>query len=94
MQTSLLESGFHRHRDESPDRILPSSVSSTVISPYKIINIVSPQKLHNIMPTPVPLHSVKVQVSDLFLNIPVNWNNINDLTIEWLAEEAAKRYYG
>lgn len=94
MQSSLLENGFQRHRDMSPEMILPSSVSSTVISPHKIINIISPKKLISIASTPIQSHSVKVQVSDLYLNIPVNLNNANDLTIEWLAEEAAKRYYG
>lgn len=94
MQSSLLENGFQRHRDMSPELILPSSVSSTVISPHKIINIISPKKLISIASTPIQSHSVKVQVSDLYLNIPVNLNNANDLTIEWLAEEAAKRYYG
>lgn len=88
MQSSLLESGFQRHRPLSPDLMMPSSVSSTVHSPHKLISIAS---------TPiqsVQLHSVKVQVSDQYLNIPVNLINANDLTIEWLAEEAAKRYYG
>lgn len=94
MQSSLLDSGFHRHRDVSPELIFPSSVSSTVISPHKIIHMMSPQKLIGITPTPIQSHSVKVQVSDLYLNIPVNLNNAHDLTIEWLAEEAAKRYYG
>lgn len=91
MQSSLIKSGFHRHRAHSPDLILPSSVSSTVISPHKII--ISPHKI-SIVPTPVQSHSVKVQVSDLYLNIPVSLSNANDLTIEWLADEAAKRYYG
>lgn len=85
IQSSLLEGGFQRHRALSPERIMPSSVSSTVHSPHKPISIA---------PTPIQSHSVKVQVSDLYLNIPVNMNNANDLTIEWLAEEAAKRYYG
>lgn len=93
MQSSLLESGFQRHRAVSPDFMIPPSVSSTVISPHKILNI-SPHKVVTIAPTPIQSHSVKVQVSDLYLNIPVNINNANDLTIEWLAEEAAKRYYG
>lgn len=48
----------------------------------------------NLLPTVQSSCSIKVQVSDLFLNIPVNMNNINDLTIDWLAEEASKRYYG
>lgn len=87
MQSSLLESGFQRHRPLSPELIMPSSVSSTVHSPHKLISIAP-------TPTPIQSHSVKVQVSDLYLNIPVNMNNANDLTIEWLAEEAAKRYYG
>lgn len=92
MQSSLLESGFHKHqRAPSPDFMMPSSVSSTVLSPNKSINSMS-------MLTPsipaIQSHSVKVQVSDLYLNIPVNLANANDLTIEWLANEAAKRYYG
>lgn len=92
MQSSLIENGFHMHRAHSPDLILAPSVSSTVVSPHKII--ISPHKIISIASTPVQSHSVKVQVSDLYLNIPVNLNNANDLTIEWLAEEAAKRYYG
>lgn len=92
MQSSLLENGFQRHCPSSPDFMMPSSVSSTVISPHKIISI-SPHKIISIASTPIQSHSIKVQVSDLYLNIPVNMNNANDLTIEWLAEEAAKRYY-
>lgn len=92
LQSSLLENGFERHQAISPEHKL-SSVSSTVISPHKIISI-SPHKIV-IAPTPaIHSHSVKVQVSDLYLNIPVSLKNANDLTIEWLAEEAAKRYYG
>lgn len=80
-QLNLLENGFQVHRQLSPEPFL-SAVSSTVSSP-PVTN----------MP-PVQSCSIKVQVSDLFLNIPVNMNIINDLTIEWLADEAAKRYYG
>lgn len=93
MQSSLLENGFQRYRANSPDFMMPSSVSSTVVSPHKIMGD-SPHKSISIAPTPIQSHSVKVQVSDLYLNIPVNMNNANDLTIEWLADEAAKRYYG
>lgn len=92
MQSSLLESGFQKHqRAQSPDFMIPSSVSSTVHSPHKSIN-----SMTILTPTvsSVQSHSVKVQVSDLYLNIPINLANANDLTIEWLAEEAAKRYYG
>lgn len=92
MQSSLLESGFQIHQGAaSPDFMMPSSVSSTVNSPNKPINsmaILTPS-----IPS-IQSHSVKVQVSDLYLNIPVNLTNANDLTIEWLADEAAKRYYG
>lgn len=92
LQSSLLESGFQKHqRVSSPDYMMPSSVSSTVFSPNKSINSMS------ILTPSIPSiqsHSVKVQVSDLYLNIPVNLTNANDLTIEWLADEAAKRYYG
>lgn len=92
MQSSLLDSGFQRnYQPSSPDFMMPSSVSSTVTSPHKMISSV--QMLTPTIP-PVQSHSVKVQVSDLYLNIPVSLTNANDLTIEWLAEEAAKRYYG
>lgn len=91
MQSSLLESGFQIHQQaQSPDFMMPSSVSSTVRSPHKTINSMS------ILTPPMPSvqsRSVKVRVSDLYLNIPVNLVNANDLKIEWLAEEAAKRYY-
>lgn len=92
MQSSLLESGFQKHQlATSPDFMMPSSVSSTVQSPHKSINSMS--ILTPSIPS-VQLHSVKVLVSELYINIPVNLTNANDLTIEWLAEEAAKRYYG
>lgn len=84
-QSSLLESGFHRYRTASPDPS-PQSVTSTVVSPFKSIHTAPSANI-------IQSHSVKVQVSDAYLNIPVNMNNANDLTIEWLAEEAAKRYY-
>lgn len=90
MQSSLLENGFQRYRTNSPDFMMPSS---TVASPHKSMTN-SPHKSISIAPTPIQSHSVKVQVSDLYLNIPINMNNANDLTIEWLADEAAKRYYG
>lgn len=91
MQSSLLESGFQKHqRIPSPDFMMPSSVSSTVLSPHKSINSMS---IHTPPIPSVQSHSVKVHVDDLYLNIPVNLTNANDLTIEWLAEEAAKRYY-
>lgn len=92
LQSSLLESGFQKHqRAPSPDFMVPSSVSSTVVSPNKPIESM-PMFMPSI-PT-IQSHSVKVQVSDLYLNIPVNLANANELTIEWLADEAAKRYYG
>lgn len=84
-QSSLIESGFSRHRVTSPETSL-LSVSSTVLSPNKSTNSGPPT-------TTPQSHSIKVQVSDLYLNIPVNINNANDLTMEWFAEEAAKRYY-
>lgn len=84
-QSSLIENGFYRHRACSPDSAV-MSVSSTVTSPHKL----SPHKLPSIPQS----YSIKVQVSDLYLNIPVNINSAGDLTMEWLAEEAAKRYYG
>lgn len=80
-QSSLLESGFSRYRVKTPDLSQPS-VSSTVISPYK----------HSTTP-PIPSFSIKVKVEQDLLNVPVNRNNADDLTIEWLAQEAAKRYY-
>lgn len=83
-QANLLDSGFQVHRSMSPEPFM-SPVSSTVCSPYKPPIATMP---------PVQSCSIKVQVADLFLNIPVNMSNINDLTIEWLADEAAKRYYG
>lgn len=86
-QSSLIENGFYRHRATSPDSF-SMSVSSTVASPHKL----SPHKPLTI-PT-IQSCSIKVQVSDLYLNIPVNVNSANDLTVDWLAEEAAKRYYG
>lgn len=92
LQSSLLESGFQKHsRTPSADLTMASSVSSTVLSPHKLIS--SMPMLTPPMPS-VQSHSVKVQVFDLYLNIPVNISHANDLTIEWLAEEAAKRYYG
>lgn len=79
-QSSLLDSGFSRHRVASPDNS-HFSVSSTVTSPFK-----------NSM-VPLLTVSIKVKVENDLLNVPVNKNSCDDLTIEWLAEEAAKRYY-
>lgn len=79
-QTSLLDNGFSRYRMASPDNS-HFSVSSTVTSPFK-----------QVVPA-VSTVSIKVKVKDDLLNVPVNRSNSDDLTIEWLAEEAAKRYY-
>lgn len=83
-QSNLIESGFQVHRSLSPEPF-GSPVSSTVTSPHKSMPAMTPS---------VQSCSIKVQVADLFFNIAVNMNNVNDLTIEWLADEAAKRYYG
>lgn len=83
-QSNLIENGFQVHRSLSPEPF-GSPVSSTVSSPHKAMPAMTPS---------VQSCSIKVQVADLFFNIAVNMNNVNDLTIEWLADEAAKRYYG
>lgn len=82
-QSSLLDNGFTRYRTESPETA-QSPVSSTIISPLKINPNCPPSSMS---------YSVKVRVETNLLNVPVNRNNADDLTIEWLAEEAAKRYY-
>lgn len=83
-QTSLLDNGFTRNITESPE-LAQSSVSSTVTSPYKINN-------HTFAPTSTA-YSVKVKVEENLLNVAIARNLIDDLNIEWLADEAAKRYY-
>lgn len=87
-QSSLLEIGFSRHRLESSDvsSSCIADVTSTVVSPHKIF---SPS---NVLSTPQAL-SVKVKVEQNLLNVPVNRNVADDLTIQWLADEASKRYY-
>lgn len=83
-QTSLIDNGFARYRLEAAENTSQQqpSVSSTVVSPYK-----NPNAL------PTTTISVKVKVEQNLLNVPVNGNLAHELTIEWLAEEAAKRYY-
>lgn len=85
-QPSLFENGFSKHRMEASE----SSVSSTVVSPQKVTTHIS-----QLAPIPMPAStlSIKVKVERNLLNVPVNGNISDDLTIEWLAEEAAKRYY-
>lgn len=82
-QTSLIDNGFTRYRLDSPEPV-QSSVSSTIVSPLKANPQCPPSSIS---------YSVKVKVELDLLNVPVNRNNADDLTIEWLAEEAAKRYY-
>lgn len=83
-QTSLIDNGFARYRPETAENTSQQqpSVSSTVVSPYKNPNALSTTTI-----------SVKVKVEHDLLNVPVNGNLAHELTIEWLAEEAAKRYY-
>lgn len=82
-QTSLIDNGFERYRLEMLDNTpQQASVSSTVASPRK-----NPSALA------APTISVKVKVEQNLLNVPVNGSTVHELTIEWLAEEAAKRYY-
>lgn len=83
-QTSLLDNGFTRNRTESPEPV-QSSVSSTVGSPYKMNS-------HALAPTSTA-YSVKVKVEENLLNVAIARNLVDDLNIEWLADEAAKRYY-
>lgn len=83
-QSSLLDNGFTRHRADSSESG-PSFVTSTVVSPPNVNNPpVAPSSA---------AYSVKVKVEENLLNVPIGRNNADDLTIEWLAEEAAKRYY-
>jgi NF-kappa-B inhibitor-like protein 2 len=102
-QTSLLDAGFARFRSESPlleqvsnvglirhksfNRHLPDSTSNVA----GFFNLVeqSPQKTTALS---VPM-SVKVKVEDQLLLVPINSTSVNDLTIGWLAEETARRYY-
>lgn len=85
-QTSLFDSGFGRYRMDSPPipEIAHASVSSTVASPKRGTAPAAPINASI---------SVKVRVEQDLLNVPIFRNNADDLTIEWLAEEAAKRYY-
>lgn len=82
-QSSLLDIGFTRHRMDSPE---PACVSSTVVSPT--------EHVYSIPAAPSSTaYSVKVKVEENLLNVPIVKSNADDLTIEWLAQEAAKRYY-
>lgn len=81
-QSSLIDNGFSRHIMDTPEPQQQSSVSSTVTSPHKANSFTAPATT-----------SVKVKVEENLLNVPVNRSNAHELTIEWLAEEAAKRYY-
>lgn len=87
-QSSLLDNGFTRHRMDSPEPA-QSCVTSTVVSPFKTNNNNSTANA----PPISTAYSVKVKVEEDLLNVPVVKSNADHLTIEWLAQEAAKRYY-
>lgn len=89
-QSSLLKAGFSRFRSESPpiETIQPDSTSSLEKS-QKTNLIKSPEGLGKAAST----ISVKVKVEEQLLLVPVSMNIFNELTIEWLGQETARRYY-
>lgn len=53
-----------------------------------------PATLYNQQIVVIPqMASIKITVNEQLFNVPINKDIINDLTIGWLAEETARRYY-
>lgn len=80
--TSLQNMGFVQVKRQSisDSEMVSSSDSVTLTPPVSAVHIPN-------------LTSVKVKVNEQLFNVPINKDMINDLTIEWLAEETARRYY-
>ncbi|KAJ6641353.1 Tonsoku-like protein, partial [Pseudolycoriella hygida] len=79
-QATLLSNGFTKINQPSSSFL----EGSGAFSPVKA----SPKKSS---PVATKMASIKVKVEDHSLNVPVT--NVEDLTVGWLAEEAARRYY-
>lgn len=88
---TLMESGFYR--STSPQSV--DSHSETMVTSSQdtepLINpsIKSPPQ----SAAASNLSFVKVEVEDQKLIVPIKTNTLDDLTINWLAKEAARRYY-
>lgn len=96
-KNSLLSSGFVRFR--SSGQLSETSdndehlVSSTLLDADYPTMVPVPLSVPAATPV-LPIGSTfKVRVKDQLLNVPVNNDMIGDLTIGWLAEESARRYY-
>lgn len=89
-QSSLLKAGFSRFRSESPSVEATQPDSTSFLEKSQKTNLIkSPEGLGNA----VSAISVKVKVEEQLLLVPVNMNLFNELTIEWLSQETARRYY-
>lgn len=95
-QSSLLDAGFCKFKsndeqiDNQPDSTYNFSVTKT---PVKLQTNYTPTTQISSTNTMTAFHSVKVKIEELTVNIPVNKDVINDVTIGWLADEASRRYY-
>lgn len=95
-QNSLLNSGFVRFRSEHTLETASDNdenlVSSTLLD--SDCQLVIPAIAPAVVAPVIPIGSTfKVRVKEQLLNVPVNNGMIGDLTIGWLAEESARRYY-
>lgn len=93
-QSSLLSSGFVRFRSEH------NLQSSSDNDEHLVSSTLLDTDCSIVMPVPIvaapiiPVGSTfKVRVKEQLLNVPVSNEVIGDLTIGWLAEESARRYY-
>lgn len=101
-KNSLFNSGFVRMTSTTMRRNRNDSMSSTdssenVVSSSNAVydSMVSTVSAPvTLPPQHIPaLTSVKVKVNEQLFNVPVNQEMVQDLTIGWLAEETARRYY-
>ncbi|XP_055914034.1 tonsoku-like protein [Eupeodes corollae] len=97
-QTSLIDSGFCRFRSESPmsseelstDLPRPIEPDSTT---QQVLTLVSPMKIVPADPIVLSTVSFKIKVEEELLLVPVDRKKLNEVNIQWLAEEASRRYY-
>ncbi|KAK4876754.1 hypothetical protein RN001_009260 [Aquatica leii] len=95
-QTSLIDSGFTRHRSFSPTNSIQSksSVNSDYLARTEVFsrrNSNLSVDINNIFNTE-PMLSVDVRINGKLYKVPVPASEIHTRTIKWLADEAAKRY--
>lgn len=86
-QISLIKAGFSRSKTSPPKKISP-------VDQVKLIEADSPSSVEqqNYVKQ-MQMLLVDVRIEDKLYRVPIPAVEINNCTIKWLAEEAAKRYF-